>query len=161
MKRHLLTAFLCVLVWLAAAHAQSKPFGIGVIGGEPVGATMKVWFNPYVGMDVAAGADFGYPSRRVFAYDVPASFQTHIELLVHVPVIRTRGPRMPVYVGAGAKFNWRAGFQGVRARTPIGLCWLLPRKPFPWEVFFEFAPTWGRNPRPFDPDASMGVRYYF
>ncbi|MBD3240867.1 MAG: hypothetical protein GF331_09800 [Chitinivibrionales bacterium] len=141
--------------------AQSRPFGLGFIVGEPMGGTMKVWFNSYIGLDFAAGADFGYPSRYLFRYGTPPAYQMHVELLGHIPFVRTRGPRMPIYIGGGAKFNWWHGNFEARARTPIGLALLLPRRPFPWEIFFEFAPTWGARPRLFDPDAAMGMRYYF
>ncbi len=163
MKRRALVmpAVLVCLCTVFPAMGQSRPFGLGFIAGEPMGGTMKVWFNSYIGMDFAAGADFGYPSRYVFRYDTPPAYQMHLELLGHIPFVRTRGPRMPIYVGGGARFNWRNGNFNVRARTPIGLALLLPRRPFPWELFFEFAPTWGARPLVFDPDAAMGMRYYF
>jgi len=152
-----------ILALCATAAAQSRPFGLGLIAGEPMGGTFKVWFNPYITLDFAAGADFGYPTTRPFLYDVPPAFQLHLDLLGHVPLVRTRSVRIPVYFGAGPKFCWRGGvgFESVRARTPVGISILLPRPPFPLELFFEFAPTWGRNPRPFDPDAGLGFRYYF
>ncbi len=158
-RGYLLACMVCLTA--SQSFSQTRPFGLGGIGGEPCGLTMKVWFNPYIAMDLAAGADFGVPSRNLFRYDVPPAFQTHLEFLAHIPLLRSRAIRMPVYVGAGAKLSWHAGFEGVRARTPLGVEFLLPRKPWPWEIFFEFAPTWGAYPLNFDPDAAMGVRYYF
>jgi len=159
-RLRLATAFM-VAFMAAQTRAQTRPFGFGVIGGEPVGATIKVWFNPYIGMDLAAGADFGPESRRPFPYDMPPGFQTHIEILGHLPVVRTNTLRMPVYIGVGPKVSFRAGFESVRARTPVGVCLLWPRTPFPWEFFVEFAPSWGPRPLPFDPDLAAGIRYYF
>jgi hypothetical protein len=153
---------LILLASCTAAIAQSRPFGLGVIAGEPMGGTFKIWFNPYITLDFAAGADFGPPSTRPFYYTAPPAFQLHADFLGHVPLVRGRNVRIPVYFGAGPKFTWRnRGFESVRARTPVGVSILMPRPPFPAELFFEFAPTWGRNPRPLDSDACMGFRYYF
>lgn len=164
MRTHpgILLTLLAVLALTAdSARAQTRPVGIGVIGGEPTGATVKIWFNRYFGMDVAAGADFGAPSRNPFNYTPGPAFQSHIELLAHVPLANIRQARIPIYIGGGAVFHWQAGFQPVRARTPIGFALLLPRPPFPWELFAEFAPTWGSDWPTFDPGFAAGVRYYF
>ena len=160
MHRHTRTVILAVVAAALCASAQTKPFGIGVIVGEPMGATMKVWFNPLFGMDLSAGADFGRTNTYIFRYEAPPAFQTHLDFIGHIPLVRSRGPRIAAHIGGGVKLSFRAGFEHVRARTPLGLTFLLPRKPVPWELFIEFAPTWGR-PLLFDPDAALGFRYYF
>jgi hypothetical protein len=151
------------LLLLCAAHpalSQKRPFGLGIIAGEPVGATFKVWFGRFFTLDMAAGADFAPVSRRPFDYDFPATFQVHADVCVHATFIRFGTARMPLYVGVGPKWNFRHGAD-FRMRTPVGFALLAPEPPFPWELFLEFVPTWGARPTVFDPDFGLGMRYYF
>jgi hypothetical protein len=158
-------ALLAVLLFCCPSWSQTKPFGLGVIAGEPTGGTIKVWFNRYFGMDMAAGADFGPYSHNPFNYRLPAAFQAHCDFLAHVPIFHPGQARIPLYIGVGPQFGWwrHDGMveQYWRVRTPIGLALLTPRPPFPWELFVEFVPTWAREPRIFDPDLAAGARYYF
>ena len=167
MRAHTIPAALVfALAFCCAAWSQTRPFGVGVIGPDPTGGTAKVWFNRFFALDFAAGADFGPYSHLLFDYRLPAAFQAHGDFLVHLPLlVHRRGLRLPLYIGVGPQYGfWR--HDGVveqywRCRTPIGLALLLPRVPFPWELFAEFVPTWAPRPQLFDPDVATGVRYYF
>src|SRR5882672_1465362 len=73
-------------------------FGVGVLIGEPMAASVKYWMNDSLALDGAAGWSF----RR------DTDFYLHADVLWHqfdlIPVSRGR---LPVYFGVGAMGRFR------------------------------------------------------
>jgi hypothetical protein len=165
MKRILITTALTTLLGVCArpadvpteseATSQSPldhRFGIGLVLGEPTGASLKYWLSDNFAIDGAVGWSF----RGENNLHVHADFLWHKFDLIPVP----RG-QMPLYFGAGARFKLQDNDDDrFGVRVPVGVSYLI--EDIPVDVFLEVAPVVDVTPKTrFEFTAGVGVRYWF
>lgn len=148
--------------WQAKARAETlssihKPFGLGVMVGEPTGLNAKVWITRDMGLD------FG------FGYAFSEYFVMYGDILWHfrdVANVRDglKGALRP-YVGGGlglelATVESRRHDVWLFARLPLGIEWLLDRPSI--AVFGEIVPGLEVAPRmEFLMQGVVGARFRF
>lgn len=144
-----------------ASGASSRAgFGLGVILGEPTGASMKLFFDEHSALQIHAAWDF-----------TDAGIAVMVDYLYHFDPIALESPvlALPLYIGGGLKFVQRPSstrrvsdgskFQ-FGLRLPIGIACAF--KKFPLEVFLEVAPGLRLiSATDFDIDGGIGARWYF
>jgi hypothetical protein len=144
-----------------AAGASSRAgFGLGVILGEPTGASMKLFFDEHSALQIHAAWDF-----------TDAGIAVIVDYLYHFDPIALESAvlALPLYIGGGLKFVQRPSttrrvtdgskFQ-FGLRLPIGIACAF--KKFPLELFLEVAPGLRLiSATDFDIDGGVGVRWYF
>ncbi|HKA86512.1 MAG TPA: hypothetical protein VKE22_02565 [Haliangiales bacterium] len=142
------------------ADAQGRPFGLGVILGNPTGISAKAYLARAHAIDAAVGAAFLHGS----------GLHIHADYLWH-PVILAEDEAftLPLYIGIGGRMliRGREGIQGDKfhlgPRVPVGF--LFDFKQIPIDVFVEVAlivdviRTAGDDV--IDVNGGIGVRYYF
>ena len=93
------SAVIFMLVLLAAQvqvwAKDRKPFGIGVIAGQPTGITFKYMINDTHGVDLGGG----WRTSGDNEYNIYGDYLYHLNDLVTVP----KG-QLPFYVGLGDAF---------------------------------------------------------
>jgi hypothetical protein len=174
LKRTLLVVGL--LAASSSAHAQSgRPFGLGLVLGEPTGLTSKLYLSAPFALQFGLGWMADY-----YDYD---GIYVNIDLIWH-PAVITRQPAftMPFYVGVGGRLldnRYRYYYQGpfyydehdthLGVRVPFGL--LMDFNRIPMDLYLElavvvdliyfddFAP-YGHGRR-VDLNGGIGARYYF
>ncbi len=147
-----------------AFNRQTRPFGAGLLLGDPFGITAKYYLTKNTAVQGAIGG-FGWPSGVGLQADYLLEFRN---------VINTRGEafEVPLFVGAGLKLgtartcNWgwrRSCTYGPIAglRVPFGAA--LQLKDTPLEFQLELAPViyTGFGWLGLDGDAGLALRYYF
>lgn len=137
---------------LDSASIRPTPlFEAGVLVGEPVGVSVKLWHTTVTATDAAAA----------WSFSEDGVFEMHIDFLLHPFNLRafTGGNNFPAYIGPG--FAARVGddwFLG--ARLPIGVEYLL--NSFPISFFGEVAPQWQFVPdSKFVMSGGLGARITF
>jgi hypothetical protein len=145
-----ITLALCVhLSALAAVRAQSQTprtgrLGLGLIMGNPIGATGKYWINPTQAVDAGVGysgdlafyADYLWHGWKVFPQPREGELAGRMGLGIRVEDSEFAFRAMP-----GVDY-WLAGY--------------------PVEVFAELGPVFRVTPgRSVSMDAGIGFRYYF
>jgi hypothetical protein len=116
----------------AYSSDMAGKFGVGLIIGEPTGASVKYFLNDTIAVDAAAG----------WSTHDHTDFYTHGDILWHcfnlIPVQRGR---LPVYFGVGALARFRDHNEDnqVGIRAPIGVSYLFDNVPI--DVFAEIAPA--------------------
>jgi hypothetical protein len=148
---------LALLALLAAPPAaNNRPFGLGVILGEPSGISAKYFLDQRHALDLAL--DFSA---------VDDAFYVHGDYVLHLPGVL---PSLPgglwlAYVGVGGKLKLRerdrkSDEASLSVRIPLGITW-MPRGA-PIDVFVELVPGVRVLPST-DPDldAGLGVRWFF
>lgn len=147
MKSFLIALTLAAAVLPASAQDSIvKEAGAGVIAGDPIGGTAKLWFN----RDYALDLGVGYSGSTVLWGDM----LWHAWNLLPQP----EEGRLGVYFGAGPRLETAADAEfGIR--TIAGVSWRLTRQPI--EFFVEAGPvfrvTQGGG---VDADGGVGVRLY-
>jgi hypothetical protein len=148
----------------ATPSAQSGPFGLGVILGEPTGVTLKYDTSAYNAID--AGISFRFDRYFMlygdYHFKFPGAFHTDVSFF----------NQLTPYVGVGAVAvfenednrryfddDWDEDF-ALGVRIPLGIEWRTPRVPL--GVFAEIVPGLAIIP---GTDAfvqgGIGVRYFF
>lgn len=147
MKNILIALAMSVVSVAASAQAPVKEVGIGIIAGDPIGGTAKLWLDKDFAVDVGVG----FSGDTVMWGDV----LYHMWNLLPQPEEGTLG----VYVGAGPRLETRRDTEfGVRAIA--GLTWRITRQPI--EFFAEAGPVFRMTPTGgVDADGGIGVRFYF
>jgi hypothetical protein len=148
---------MCVGV-AAAAHPQG--LGLGLMGGNPSGFSLKVWTGRHVALDAGLGYTTWYGEALSFHGDV--LFHSH-------SLVQSADGYLPLYIGLGARVvmadaahdypNTRIG-----VRVPLGLEYVFNSVPI--GLFLEVVPTFDLAGLPpsgqfFGPQGSIGFRYYF
>lgn len=155
--------FLCLVclsmsgVALVAAAQRAGDQGLGVMIGNPSGASYKMWLDEKMALDGALGVDQG-------------EFDVHASLLWHnfgwarnvndrlIKGIVDNG-EFPFYFGFGPRLLFE-NHREFGIRFPVGLSF-LPHETA-WEFFGELAPVWRFTPDTgVDVDFALGARYYF
>ncbi|MDD5301719.1 MAG: hypothetical protein PHS14_01310 [Elusimicrobia bacterium] len=146
MKRILIALTLAAAAFPASAQSPIKEAGAGIIAGDPIGGTAKLWFDRNYALDLGVG----FSGSTVLWGD----FLYHAWNLLPQP----EEGRLGVYFGAGPRLETASDTEfGVR--TIAGVSWRLTRQPI--EVFAEAGPvfrlTQGGG---VDADGGVGVRLY-
>lgn len=134
-------------------YPGEKRLGVGVIVGEPTGASVKYWLNDTLAVDGAAGWSFHDHSDFMIQGDL---LWHDFELL---PVSRGR---LPVYVGAGGQTRFRNDHYGnqVGLRVPVGVSYMFDNAPV--DIFAEVAPVLDVAPSlRGEITGGIGIRYWF
>jgi len=143
--------------------AQERPFGLGVMLGEPTGISAKLWTSSANAFDFGLGWSVG--GDRIGKYDGYYSggsrVHFHMDYLWHSFDVIHSSERFPLYYGLGGRINSGAGYSSSAAiRGVFGIAW-LPRETN-IDVFLELAPSLQLSPSSgFGLDAAIGVRYFF
>jgi hypothetical protein len=145
----------------------SRPFGLGVIVGEPFGVTGKYWIDRRSAID------------SNFAFSFSNYFLLYADYLYHFPGAFGRSStfvsQLNPYIGAGLEyfiqtqdtgrqdrtyFRSDQGSAGLGVRIPLGIEW-RPGSP-PLGVFVELTPGVGVIPATFAfVQGGVGIRFYF
>ncbi len=157
--KSLLPLLLAQIVILApqvsAQNVQNKPFGLGIIAGDPYGLSGKYWVNKNQAVDAFAGVDL----------DHSESFQLHADYLFHnYSMFNVKNNPIALYLGAGPKFVFddheHDGDTSFGLRFPLGLSYVFPHDPI--ELFSELAPAVDIAPESeFQLNWGLGFRFYF
>ena len=155
-KKHSLSIILktvvAIIFFSAVNHvaaAQHEGFGIGVILGEPVGVSGKVWTSETKAFDGAVGWSFAGDG----------ALYIHSDYLWHnLDLIEVEKGLLPVYYGGGARFligdDTKFGIRGV-----VGMAYLFDSSPV--DIFLEIGPIFDFIPSiGFSMSGGIGVRYY-
>ncbi|MES0490922.1 MAG: hypothetical protein ABUK01_13075 [Leptospirales bacterium] len=134
------------LLWTPVLSAKT---GIGVMGGDPNGITLK--FNNFPVIEL--GYDLGWGGGSSGSFDLNVDYW-----IINKPL---GGKNFFWFLGIGASVQYGAGSNswfGVGARVPIGLQWFPVPKV---EIFAEVAPGLAILPGlGLDVDFGVGVRFY-
>lgn len=145
MKQIILGLALAAAALPASAQTVTKA-GFGVIAGDPIGGSAKLWLDEAYAVDLGVG----FSGDTVLWGDL----LYHMSNLLPQP----EEGRLSVYLGAGPRLETRDDTEfGVR--TIAGLSWRITRQPL--EFFVEAGPvfkvTQGGG---VDADGGVGVRFY-
>ncbi|MCM2303118.1 MAG: hypothetical protein NDJ72_00330 [Elusimicrobia bacterium] len=146
MKKIMIALALAVAPVGASALGAIKEAGVGVIAGDPIGGTAKLWFDDVYAMDVGVG----FSGSAVLWGD----FMYHAWNLL--PPIDEG--RLGLYLSAGPRIETASDTQfGIR--TMVGATWRLSRQPL--EVFAEAGPVFRMTPAGrVNADGGVGIRLY-
>lgn len=147
MKNILIALALAAAAVPASAQTPVKEMGIGVIAGDPIGGTAKLWLDK----DFAVDLGVGFSGDTVLWGDV----LYHMWNLLPQP----EEGKLGVYVGAGPRLETAKDTEfGVR--TIAGLSWRITRQPI--EFFVEAGPVFRTTQGGgVDADGGIGARFYF
>jgi hypothetical protein len=149
MKRTILISAVILLLGFTSAHAQSRPFGLGLMFGAPTGLSAKYWIDDTQGIAGGAAWSFFYAGY----------FRIHADYLRHFYLIDVPSGKFPLYVGAGARFGFGNDFR-LGARIPVGLEYIFKDENL--DLFFELVPGMDFVPgTDFLMEGALGIRYYF
>jgi hypothetical protein len=145
------------------AFAQERPFGLGIILGEPTGISAKLWVSPARALDFGLGWSLGGDRINNYTgrYDGGSRVHFHMDYLWHWFEAIHSSERFPLYTGIGGRINTGAGYNSSAAvRGVFGIAW-LPRQA-PVDVFLELVPSLQiAQSTGFAIDAGLGARYFF
>ena len=142
-----------LVLWINPLMADDrKPFGIGVIGGQPTGITFKYMINDTHGVDLGGG----WRTSGDNEYHIYGDYLYHLNDLVSVP----KG-QLPFYVGLGARFLIRDDRDDkFGLRLPFGVEYLFANAPL--GAFAEVVPVLNLSPdTDFDLEGGIGIRFFF
>ena len=147
MKNILIALALSAVSVAASAQTPVKEVGFGIVAGDPIGGTAKLWLDDDFAFDVGVG----FSGDTVMWGDV----LYHMWNLLPQP----EEGKLGVYLGAGPRLETRRDTEfGVR--TVAGLTWRITRQPI--EFFAEAGPVFRMTPTGgVDADGGIGVRFYF
>jgi len=145
MKKKIAVIAIVLATFLARPEAAEAKIGIGVMGGDPNGITLKFDNFPVIGI----------------GYSFLGGGNNWLDLTVDYWILNPPlGGPFHWYLGIGVNVNYPAStVVGVGARVPIGIQFI----PLNWlEIFLEGAPGVSVLPKlGFDWQAALGVRFYF
>lgn len=147
-----------------AQGPRGKDFGFGLVLGDPLGLTAKLWTNKENAFAFSLGRSyFGSPR-------IQADYLWHFDAFQSSVVKMYAGPGLGVgfgressgfwYKGSKGRWYYREGDDfGIGARAIVGLN-IIPKRT-PLEIFVEFGPNIGLLPG-FGAavDAGIGIRFY-
>ena len=134
----------------STARGQEHGVGVGVIVGEPIGASVKAWLSDRTAVDAA----FAYSNWS------DDGFQIHSDYLWHnFDWLSAGSGRLPVYYGVGGRIKFADDTQfGIRA--PIGVSYMIDNVPV--DVFGEVGPILDLTPGiRVEWTFAVGARYWF
>ena len=134
----------------ASAFAQERGFGVGVILGEPVGGSFKMWLSDKTAVDAAVA----------YANWSDGGLSIHSDYLWHnFDWFSAGSGKLPVYFGVGGRVKFADDTQfGIRG--PVGVSYMLDNVPV--DVFGEVAPILDVTPGiRVEWSFAVGARYWF
>ena len=164
--KRIIAPTMIALLFALTSYAQrpmGRNFGFGLILGDPVGGTIKIWTAPdqaFTGM--IAASYFGAPR-------IGGDYIWHFDAFRSDVVKMYAGPGLHLGIGEGAYYIYRrngdvfyvrdAGTAAVGVRVMLGIN-IVPRDT-PIEMFFEAGPLVGITPA-FGTalDLGIGIRFY-
>jgi len=140
------------MVFMELSVAQTRPFGIGLMGGDPTGINVKYYLNSINAVEVGLGVG-------VFSGD--NSFALHVDYLYHNKDIIKASESFPIFYGFGIRIRSKEEAEfGLGVRGVAGIQWVS--QTIPIDVFLHVAPVFKLLPSTkFGVDGALGVRYYF
>jgi len=130
----------------ASAASVFREAGAGVVAGDPIGGTAKLWFDD----DYAVDLGVGFSGDTVLWGD----FLYHAWNLLPQP----EEGKLGVYFGAGPRLE-TADDTEFGVRTIAGLSWRITRQPI--EFFVEAGPVFRMTQGGgVDADGGIGLRLY-
>jgi hypothetical protein len=151
----LLSTILCltmILCSMASAVAAERPFGFGVILGEPTGLSAKYLLNRENAIDLAVAWNLSGDN----------DFTLHADYLWHnYDLFKIKTGVMPVYFGVGARMELRDNKDDrFGVRIPVGVSYQFAEPKF-LELFGEIAPILDLAPSTkLDLNVGIGARFY-
>jgi hypothetical protein len=139
-------------VWSGPEH----PFGVGIILGQPTGASVKYWLNDTLAIDGAIGASFNDDE------DNDTEFYVHSDVLWHnFDLLPVPKGRLPVYFGVGGLLRFRDNEDNqFGIRIPVGVSYMFDNAPI--DVFVEIAPAIDLTPDVSgEVTGGIGIRFWF
>jgi hypothetical protein len=127
-------------------------FGVGLILGEPTGATLKYWLNHSMAIDGAIGWSFHHET----------DLHIHSDVLWHkFDLISVPEGQLPFYIGVGARAKFRHNADDrYGIRVPVGVSYIF--EDVPVDVFLEVAPIIDFTPSTRGGfTAGIGARFWF
>ena len=147
MKKILIALALSVVAVTASAQTPVKEVGFGIIAGDPIGGTAKLWLDDDFALDLGVG----FSGDTVMWGDV----LYHMWNLLPQP----EEGKLGVYVGAPPRLQTRPD-TAIGLRTIAGVTCSITRQPI--EFFAEAGPVFRMTPTGgVDADGGIGVRFYF
>lgn len=138
---------------VSLVEARGRPFGAGVILGEPTGISAKFWTTEMTAVDLGAAWSFAGKG----------AFHLHSDFLVHelnlVKDVKEIPGRLPIHFGVGGRLKFAHDVR-VGIRIPIGVTFMFHNAPL--DIFVEVAPIVDLAPAT-DPSVNggIGARYFF
>jgi len=133
-------------------------FGFGLVVGDPLGLTVKLWTNPVNAFVFDIGeSNFG-PTR------LDADYLWHFDPFHSRIVKMYAGPGLALAFGSGngiyggREFDHGDNGVGIAARVMFGLNVIPSRTPL--EIFLELGPIIGISPGGAGLDVAAGIRFY-
>lgn len=143
--------------WVAESYAEpgAGHVGVGLILGEPVGASVKYWLNDTMAIDGAIGWSDHSHSSVYFNADI---LWHNFDLIDISPA----PGKLPLYFGVGGLYRARNdGYEdNLGVRAPVGVSYIFDNAPI--DVFAEIAPA--IDIHPFirgEITGGIGVRFWF
>jgi len=153
MKRTLAVAALITLAFSTTAIGQvDKPFGLGIIVGEPTGINAKFYLNRINAIQAS----------MAWSVEGNNDIQIQGEYLFHrYDWITVERGELPVYFGVGGVISFReAADDIIGIQFPVGLDYIFDGAPF--DVFGQIVPILELAPSTdFQLDAAIGARFFF
>lgn len=159
MNHRIVVALVAASLFVSIAAADHpNGFGLGLMGGDPSGISLKV----YTGYRTAVDAGLGYSYLR---YGTAPSI--HADVLWHTAsVVDDDDGYLPFYIGLGGRVKFADAGRNypdtrLGIRIPFGVEYVFPV--FPLGLFFEVVPVFNLQPwnEWWDYNSSIGFRYYF
>jgi hypothetical protein len=151
----------------SASPETSRPFGLGVIIGEPVGITGKYWMDRRAAIDGTISYSFNdyFLLYSDYLYHFPGAFGRSSEFVSQLnPYVGVGGELMVQTQDTGSKsrtyFRSDQGSVGFALRIPLGIEWRPVDVPL--GVFVELTPGVGIVPATYGfVQGGVGIRFYF
>ena len=162
-KLFLLIVLVTNIISVYANGPRGKSFGFGLVLGDPVGLTAKLWTSNENAFDFYLGNSY-FGNLRL-----GADYLWHFDAFNSSVVKMYAGPGIAVGFGRGEGiwykqgknkfYYWDDGETGIAARVIFGLN-IIPRRT-PLEIFLEAGPLIGIVPNMgVNMDAAVGIRFY-
>ena len=146
-----LAACIILLAAAGAASAQeARDIGVGIVLGDTLGATGKLWLDKTSAVDLALGADAG-----------SGNFTMYGDYLFHgwKAFPQPAQGKLAAYLGGGPRIQVRGDDTEFGVRAVLGASYFLKD---PVEFFAEIGPLFRFTPDGgVYPVGSVGLRYYF
>ncbi|KPJ53681.1 hypothetical protein AMJ39_04060 [candidate division TA06 bacterium DG_24] len=150
MARSIALCVLMLVLLCAAASAQQRPLGLGVIVGEPTGVTGKWWTGGRTAIDAALAWSFADEN----------AMHLHADYLVHnFDMFELGDAVMPFYFGVGGRLKLEDDSR-FGMRIPVGIAYVIAGTPL--DLFLELVPVLDLAPETeLRLNGAFGMRYFF
>lgn len=155
--------FVLFYIFILPVQLSAKDFGFGIMLGDPLAITGKLWVNKENAIDAYIGGSYFGALR------IGADYLWHFDAFQSKIVLLYAGAGATIGFGRGREiwYKYKKGYfyyreegeSGIGVRAIMGLN-IIPRRT-PIEIFFEVGPMVGIIPSVgVGMDASIGIRFY-